>query len=126
MEDLETEVDSLRINAQGYARPVNFKQGVNIRDLKQGVDFEISDRLEDGYDSEPQFPGEALERGESYFDEEELFRNINFERTREPGESSYHCYAVFACLLATRLNLPWPDLVRTRYTRINSHFVLSL
>ena len=85
MEDLETEVEALRLSAQGYARPVNFKQGVNIRDLKQGVDFEISDRLEDGYDSDPQIP-EELEKGESYFDEEELFRSINFERTVEPGE----------------------------------------
>ena len=86
MEDLETEVDALRLNAQGYARPVNFKEGVKIKDLKQGVDFEISDNLEDGYNSDT---GEELEKGESYFDEEELFRNINFERTVQPGKNKY-------------------------------------
>ena len=91
MDGLETEVDALRYNPQGYgrARPVNFKGGVNIQNLKEGVDFEIPDNPDEGYLPDNEHPGEELEKGESFFDDEELFRNLNFESTTQPVGTNY-------------------------------------
>ena len=87
MDGLETEVDALRYNSQGYgsARPVNFKSGVNIQDLKKGVDFEIPDNPDEAYTPDNEHPSEELEKGEPFFDDEELFRNLNFGSITQPG-----------------------------------------
>ncbi|KAI6654513.1 Inactive peptidyl-prolyl cis-trans isomerase FKBP6-like [Oopsacas minuta] len=113
MESLETEVDALRFNSQGYvtngrAKPVNFKDGVNIQDLKQGVDFEISDNPEDDYDSDNPHASDELEKGESYFDDEELFRNLNFDCTIEPDENDNTPLPPFA-KLAQEMESITPD-----------------
>ena len=83
MDHIETDMELLdSTSVPCRARPVNFAQGVNIQDLQKGVDFEISENWQDTADSGEQ---EVPEKGEPYFDGEEMFRNLSFDCMHQLG-----------------------------------------